>query len=107
MKFDKEYKQWLIDLKSRIRQSQIKAAIAVNSALIEFYWDLGEMIAEKQTDWGSKFLATLSNDLRKEFPYIHGLSERNLKYCRMFYQFYESKLAQQPVGLIGQQVVAQ
>jgi len=41
-----DYKQWLIELKSRIRQSQIKAAIAVNTALIEFYWDLGKMIAE-------------------------------------------------------------
>jgi len=105
--FDSEYKNWLISLKSRIRQSQIKAAIAVNTALIEFYWDLGKMIAEKQTAWGSKFLAKLSNDLREEFPDMHGLSERNLKYCRMFYQFYENKLIQQPVELIGQQVVAQ
>jgi len=107
MIFDNEYKKWLTDLKSRIRQSQIKAAIAVNTALIEFYWDLGKMITEKQTVWGSKFLATLSNDLRKEFPDMQGLSERNLKYCRTFYQFYANKSIQQPIGLIGQQPVAQ
>ncbi len=104
---DTEYKIWLTDLKIRIRQSQIKAALAVNTALIEFYWDLGKMITEKQTIWGSKFLATLSNDLRKEFPDMQGLSERNLKYCRMFYQFYENNSVQQPIDLIGQQLVAQ
>ena len=31
-----DYKQWLTELKSKIRSVQIKAAIAVNSALIEF-----------------------------------------------------------------------
>lgn len=41
-KLDKEYKDWLIELKSKIRSSQIKAAIAVNTALIEFYWELGK-----------------------------------------------------------------
>jgi predicted nuclease of restriction endonuclease-like (RecB) superfamily len=104
---NEEYKKWIVEVKQKIRSAQMKAAIAVNSALIEFYWDLGKMIAEKQTEWGSKFLETLSKDLREEFPDIKGLSERNLKYCRMFYQFYCNSLAQQPAGLIGQQLVAQ
>jgi hypothetical protein len=29
-----DYKQWLFDLKSRIRQSQIKAAVKVNTELL-------------------------------------------------------------------------
>jgi len=107
MKSDKEYKKWLIDLKSRIRQSQIKAAMAVNSALIEFYWDLGKMIAEKETVWGGKLVEQVANDLKGEFPNIKGLSTTNLKYCRFFYQFYCNQLVQQPVGLIGQQPVDQ
>ena len=32
-----EYKQWFADIKSRLRNSQIKAAIKVNSTLLEFY----------------------------------------------------------------------
>lgn len=32
-----DYKQWLIDLKNRIRQSQLKAAVKVNSELITLY----------------------------------------------------------------------
>lgn len=39
---DPDYKTWLLELKSRIRSVQIKAAVAVNSALIEFYWELGK-----------------------------------------------------------------
>ena len=42
-----DYKDWLVELKSKIRSVQLKAAVAVNSALIEFYWDLGKMITEK------------------------------------------------------------
>jgi predicted nuclease of restriction endonuclease-like (RecB) superfamily len=95
---DSTYKQWLTELKGKIRSVQIKAAIAVNSSLIEFYWDLGKMINEKQTAWGSKFLGTLSKDLQDEFPDMKGFSERNLNYCRMFYQFYENVIVQQPVA---------
>jgi hypothetical protein len=42
------YKNWLIELKSTIQQRQIKAAVAVNSQLIQLYWDLGKQITEKQ-----------------------------------------------------------
>jgi len=108
VKFDKEYKKWLTDLKSRIRQSQIKAAISVNTALIEFYWDLGKMIAEKERVWGSKLIEQVAKDLKQEFPDMQGLSRRNLFNAKKFYQFYNStQLVQQPVGLIRQQVVAQ
>ncbi len=35
---DQSYKQWLTELKGKIRSVQIKAAIAVNTELILFYW---------------------------------------------------------------------
>jgi predicted nuclease of restriction endonuclease-like (RecB) superfamily len=103
-----EYKNWIVAVKQKIRSTQIKAAIAVNSALIEFYWDLGKMIAEKQTVWGTKFLETLSKDLREEFPEINGFSVSNLKTCRLFYNYFSNR--SQPVNetfLIGSQVVNQ
>jgi predicted nuclease of restriction endonuclease-like (RecB) superfamily len=82
-----EYKNWLSELKGKIRNSQIKAAIAVNAVLIEFYWDLGKMISEKQTEWGSKFLDTLATDLQNEFPEMKGFSVTNLRYCKLFYSY--------------------
>ena len=105
MKKDKEYKQWLIEVKQKIRSTQIKAAIAVNSALIEFYWDLGKMIAEKETVWGSKLVEQVSKDLKDEFPDMQGLSRSNLFNAKKFYLFYSKTILQQPVAKVVQQPV--
>jgi hypothetical protein len=55
---DKEYVEWLADLKHRYSQSQIKAAIRVNSTMLEFYWSLGRDILQKQAE--SKWAADSS-----------------------------------------------
>lgn len=92
------YKIWIRELKNKIRSVQIKAAIAVNLALIEFYWELGKNISEKQTPFGTKFLEHLSKDLQNEFPEMKGLSLSNLKYAKRFYNFYtDSTISQQLV----------
>jgi len=98
-----DYKAWLIELKQKFQQTQLKAAVQVNVALLEFYWELGESIVEKQktSDWGSGFLKQLSKDLMAEFPDVKGFSVRNLKYIRQWFLFYTSDKA------IGQQPVAQ
>lgn len=85
-----DYRQWLTELKSKIRFSQIKAAVAVNSELIRLYWNLGQQIVEKQENaqWGSGFIERLSKDLQTEFPTIGGFSYRNLRRCKQFYLFY-------------------
>jgi predicted nuclease of restriction endonuclease-like (RecB) superfamily len=92
---DPTYKQWLTELKGKIRSVQIKAAIAVNTALIQFYWDLGRMISEKQTVWGSKFLDNLSKDLQDEFPDMKGFSVSNLKTCKLFFEYFSSQAVNQ------------
>ena len=100
---NKQYKLWLKNIKLKIRQTQLNAAMSVNTALLEFYWGLGADIIEKQkaSTWGSGFLKQLSKDLMVEFPDMKGFSLRNLKYIRQWYQFYNCKRA------IGQQAVAQ
>jgi predicted nuclease of restriction endonuclease-like (RecB) superfamily len=87
---NQDFKQWLTDVKSRIRQSQIKAAIKVNEELLRLYWDLGHDIVVRQMDtaWGSGFFEQLSKELKTEFPDMKGFSETNLKYTKRFYQFY-------------------
>lgn len=99
-----DYRSWLTDLKAKIRSTQLKAAIAVNSALIEFYWELGKHIAEKETVWGSKFLETLSSDLQKEFPEMKGFSVSNLKTCKLFYNYFSSQLVNQNKPISSQPV---
>jgi predicted nuclease of restriction endonuclease-like (RecB) superfamily len=102
---DGEYKAWLVELKARIRNSQIKAAVRINSALIELYWSIGADITVRQAEaaWGSGILKHLSSDLRAEFPNMQGFSERNLWYAKQFYGFYsqESQLLHQVGAVIG------
>jgi hypothetical protein len=47
---DDGYKKWITEIKSRIRQSQIKAAIRVNTEMLRLYWDLGKEIVDKKAD---------------------------------------------------------
>ena len=84
------YQVLLDDLKQRIRQAQIKAALAVNRELILLYWQLGKEILKRQDQqgWGSKVIDRLSADLKQEFPDIKGFSPRNLKYMRAFAEAY-------------------
>ena len=98
-----DYKDWLQNLKGKIQQSQIKAAIQVNSELLRLYWQIGKDIVEKQAQakWGDGFLQTLSADLCKEFPTMKGFSYRNLKSIRQWYLFYNQ------LDIIGKQVVSQ
>ena len=101
-----EYRQWLAELKARYRQVQLKAAVAVNTAMLQFYWELGADMVAKQAHfaWGSGFLGQLSADLMREFPEVKGFSVRNLKYIRQWYEFWlPTPIGQQAVAQLGQQ----
>ena len=103
-----EYKEWLSQIKQKFQSSQIKASIQVNSTLLEFYWNLGNEIVEKQKNstWGSRFLQQLSVDLIVEFPDVKGFSYTNIKNIRQWFLFW-----QQVVGELktikSQQVVGE
>ena len=104
---DKDYLKWFSEIKSKIRSTQIRAALAANATLIEFYYDLGRMIVEKQTQsaWGDKLVQQLSKDLQAEFPGMKGISRTNLLYCKQFFLYFQ--IGKQPVSLIVPQSVGQ
>ena len=95
-----EYKKFFNEIKQRIKSSQAKAAIAVNSTLIQLYWNIGKLIAEKQTEhsWGAKVIEQLSRDLKTEFPSKSGFSRRNLFDTKRFYLFYSNEIWRQLVA---------
>ncbi|MDR2651349.1 MAG: PDDEXK nuclease domain-containing protein [Prevotellaceae bacterium] len=115
LQIDKDYLKWFSDIKNKVRSAQIRTALAANSALIEFYYDMGRTIVEKQaqTAWGDKIVERLSKDLKAEFPEIQGLSFTNLKYCKQFYNYFRvqsdsiHKFVLQTVEQISQQSVGQ
>ncbi len=105
--FDKAYKVWLAGIKARVRNAQIKAAVKVNTELLDLYWWLGGDIVEKQkkSKWGDSLIEQLSKDLSEEFPNMKGFSRRNLMYVQKWFLFYSGKkneLVQQAVALITQ-----
>jgi predicted nuclease of restriction endonuclease-like (RecB) superfamily len=110
---NKTYYSWLKELKHKVRLVQIKAAVKVNSELLQFYWELGQDIADKQRNakWGDGFLKQLSIDLSSEFPDMKGFSLSNLKYIKQWYLFYSQEIgkSQQAVGQkpIAKQAVSQ
>lgn len=108
---DKDYLQWIKELCTRYRQSQIKAAVKVNHVVLQFYWELGKDICNKEAEnkYGSKFYAALSRDLRNEMPDAEGLSERNLRYTKKFYQLYsqEIRILQQFAANSGSEILQQ
>lgn len=91
---DKDYIQWIKDLSSRYRRSQIKASVKVNQEMLQFYWELGKDIVERDAEnrYGARFYASLSRDLKVLLPDATGLSERNLYYMKKFYCLYKQVL---------------
>lgn len=86
-----EYANTLADLKNRIREAQIKAAVAVNRELIRLYWNIGKIIAEKQekNGWGTSVIEKLAKDIQNESPGVEGFSRRNVFRMRAFYKEYK------------------
>jgi len=80
------YQTLLGDLKERIRSAQARAALAVNRELVLLYWQLGNLIASRQEEygWGTRVIDRLAADLRQSFPDMKGFSTRNLRYMRAF-----------------------
>lgn len=101
---DKDYIQWIKDLSSRYRRSQIKASVKVNQEMLQFYWELGKDIVEKKAEsrWGSGFMKNLSRDLKEINPDATCFSETNLLYMKNFYLLYQPYLEITPQ--VGEQI---
>lgn len=98
LSINKEYAEWLKTLSQRFRQSQIKAAVKVNSELLKFYWSLGQDIVDRnfENTYGSEFFKNLSLDLKEEFPEVKGFSPTNLGYIKRFYILYSNAMKISP-----------
>jgi len=85
-----DYAVLLSEVKERVRSAQYEALKAVNKELVALYWDIGKLIAERQTnaDHGAAIAEQLAADLRQEFPGVSGYSRRNVFYMREFYLAY-------------------
>ena len=80
------YAAFVSELKKRIADARLRAALSVNRELVLLYWSIGRDILARQEreGWGTKVIDRLAADLRRSFPEMTGLSPRNLKYMRAF-----------------------
>ena len=73
-------------VRGALEAARKKAAVAVNDAMVEAYWEIGRQIVEAQGDraeYGKHLMEYLSERLTKEFG--KGFSVPNLKNMRQFY----------------------
>ncbi|ARU87321.1 YhcG family protein [Pseudomonas sp. M30-35] len=74
-----------------------QAAQAVNTRLIELYWQVGAYISHKleQAEWGDAVVSQLADHLARTQPGLRGFTRSNLFRMRQFYEIYrdEEKVA--------------
>ncbi len=77
------------EIKQIVAKARQKAYSAINSAMVEAYWQMGKRIVEEEqqgkerADYGKQLLKELSAELTKEFG--KGFSTNSLYYYRQFY----------------------
>lgn len=105
MNADKEYVQWLSEVKQRFRQCQLKATVRVNTAMLEFYWSVGRDLVRLRAEqkWGAGVVKQFALDMRTAFPETKGFSLSNVKDMKRWYLFYYEQITkgQQLDGLLN------
>ncbi len=78
------------DIVEIINLSKERAYQAVNSALIELYWKIGEYISHKinNAEWGDGIVAQLADFIARTQPGLRGFTRSNLFRMRKFYEAY-------------------
>ncbi len=76
-----------------IDAARTRAVAAVNTTLIELYWNIGEFIVRKiEADgWGKGTVQALAEHIRQKKPDARGFSVQNLWRMRQFYEVYRDQ----------------
>ena len=80
---------YINEIKRILKNARQKAYTAVNSAMVEAYWEIGRRIVEEEqngkerAEYGKEILQNLSKELTEEFG--KGYSYRTLREIRQFY----------------------
>lgn len=73
-----------------IDAARARAVSAVNTTLIELYWNIGEYISRKieSADWGEGVVEQLAAHIARKHPGLRGFTRPNLFRMRQFYETY-------------------
>jgi predicted nuclease of restriction endonuclease-like (RecB) superfamily len=89
---DRTTEQSFAEVVEIIRTAKQTAAQAVNTQLVELYWQIGAYISLKldQAEWGDGVVQQLADYLARTQPGLRGFTPRNLFRMRKFYDTYRS-----------------
>ncbi len=82
------------DIRSLIQQAREHVAVAVNSATVLLYWQIGKRIREdvlkqERAEYGKQIFYTLSRKLTEEFG--GGWGEKHLRHCTRFAEIFSDE----------------
>ncbi|BAN56590.1 Uncharacterized conserved protein [Pseudomonas putida] len=75
-----------------IKNARQRAVQAVNTQLIDLYWQVGAYISRKleRAEWGESVVSQLAAHLAQTQPGLRGFTKRNLFRMRQFYEAYRN-----------------
>jgi predicted nuclease of restriction endonuclease-like (RecB) superfamily len=87
------YAQAFTEVVGIIREARQKAFHAVNTTLIDLYWQVGEYLSLRVDDagWGRAVVRQLADYIRKTDPDSKGFSAQNLWRMKQFYETYRER----------------
>jgi predicted nuclease of restriction endonuclease-like (RecB) superfamily len=103
LNINKDYSNLINQIAEIYKQGQYNASVAVNTALVETYWQIGKYIVEfeqkgqQKAEYGKALIDNLSKDLSLAFG--KGFSRSNLIYIRLFYS--EFQISQTPSNFLS------
>lgn len=97
------YQELVSQISETYQQGRQKAAVAVNSQILDTYWSIGQYIIEFEQGGKTKaeYGKALIDNLAKDLTILHGkgFSRSNLIYMRLFYLKYP--ISQKPSHLLS------
>ncbi len=87
---DQAMEQSFAEVVEMIQAAKQRAVQAVNTHLVELYWQVGAYISHKleQAEWGDGVVQQLADYLARTQPGLRGFTRRNLFRMRKFYETY-------------------
>lgn len=83
--------QSFAEVAEMIQDARGQAVAAVNTALIDLYWRIGEYISRKleTATWGEGVVEELARYIQQHHPNLKGFTRRNLFRMRQFFEAYK------------------
>ena len=87
------------ELISMVEAARARVWSAVNSELVELYWNVGKWLSRKceTAEWGDKTVLSVARQIAERRPDIKGFSRPGLYRMRQFYEYYKDDESVSPL----------